>query len=200
MGPQGPAGPQGATGASGATGATGATGAAGATGATGATGPTGPSAGGPAVYGGRYNSGSQLLFFTQADAYIPIALNTTMPAQGVSYPGANTLTVTEAGDYEINYNILLNTSEPVTAAAAVRRNGTVIQQTRGSQTMATDDTTGISYDGRLSCSTIVTLEAGDVLDLAASIVRTLPANLDAVVNGLANATLTVKKLGPSETN
>lgn len=60
--------------------------------------------------------------------------------------------------------------------------------------MAVDDTTGISYDGRLSCSLIVSLSAGDVLDLVISIVRTLPANLDAAINGYANATLSIKKL------
>ena len=60
--------------------------------------------------------------------------------------------------------------------------------------MAADDTTGLSFDGRLSASTIVTLAAGDVLDLVVSVVRTLPPNPDAVINGYANATLSVKKL------
>ncbi len=126
--------------------------------------------------------------------YIPVSLNTAMPAKGVSYPAANTLVVETEGDYEINYNILLNTSKPVTVSIGVRQNGTMVQQTRGSQTLATDDTTGISYDGRLVCSTIVHLNAGDTLDLVISILRTLPDNLDAIINGNANATLTVKKL------
>lgn len=42
----------------------------------------------------------------------------------------------------------------------------------------------------------MTLAANDVLDLAAAILRTLPANPDAVINGNANAPLTVKKLDP----
>ena len=79
-GPAGPAGPTGPTGAPGAAGPTGATGPAGPAGATGATGPAGNTASGLAAYGGRYNSSTQLLFFTQADEYIPISLNTTMPA------------------------------------------------------------------------------------------------------------------------
>ena len=126
--------------------------------------------------------------------YIPVSLNTAMPAKGVSYPAANTLVVETEGDYEINYNILLNTSKPVTVSIGVRQNGTMVQQTRGSQTLATDDTTGISYDGRLVCSTIVHLNTGDTLDLVISVLRTLPDNLDAIINGNANATLTVKKL------
>ena len=202
-GPTGPAGPTGATGAAGPAGPTGAagpagptgpTGAPGAAGPTGATGPAGNTASGLAAYGGRYNSSTQLLFFTQADEYIPISLNTAMPALNVSYPAANSITVSEAGDYEITYNLLLNANQSITAAAGVRRNGTMLQQTRGSQTLSADDSAGTTYDGRLAASTIVSLVANDVLDLAIAIVRTLPANLDAIVNGNANALLTVKKI------
>lgn len=193
-GSAGPAGPQGATGGTGPTGPQGATGGTGPTGPQGATGPAGSTSSGLAAYGGLYNTNTQLLFFTQADMYIPVSLNTAMPAKSVSYPAANTLVVETEGDYEINYNILLNTSKPVTVSIGVRQNGTMVQQTRGSQTLATDDTTGISYDGRLVCSTIVHLNAGDTLDLVISVLRTLPDNLDAIINGNANATLTVKKL------
>ncbi|MFR8230146.1 MAG: BclA C-terminal domain-containing protein [Anaeromassilibacillus sp.] len=190
----GPTGPQGVPGSTGPTGPQGATGGTGPTGPQGATGPAGSTSSGLAAYGGLYNTNTQLLFFTQADMYIPVSLNTAMPAKSVSYPAANTLVVETEGDYEINYNILLNTSKPVTVSIGVRQNGTMVQQTRGSQTLATDDTTGISYDGRLVCSTIVHLNAGDTLDLVISVLRTLPDNLDAIINGNANATLTVKKL------
>ena len=193
-GSTGPVGPQGVPGSAGPAGPQGATGGTGPTGPQGATGPAGSTSSGLAAYGGLYNTTTQLLFFTQADMYIPVSLNTAMPAKGVSYPAANTLVVETEGDYEINYNILLNTSKPVTVSIGVRQNGTMVQQTRGSQTLATDDTTGISYDGRLVCSTIVHLNAGDTLDLVISILRTLPDNLDAIINGNANATLTVKKL------
>ena len=99
-------------------------------------------------------------------------------------------------NYEINYNVLLNANKAVDAAIGVRRNGAIIQQTRGSQTLSADGSTGLTFDARLSCSTIVTLAANDVLDLAIAILRTLPANLDAIINGNANATRTVKKLDP----
>ena len=194
VGPTGPTGATGATGAVGPTGPTGATGATGAVGPTGPTGPSGTSASGLSAYGGLYHSGTQLVFFTAADTEVQISLNTAMPLYNVTAGGNNTLTVQQAGDYEITYQILLNTSSAVTAAVAVRRNGTAIASTRGSQTMAIDDTTSLAYDGRLSCDAIVSLAAGDVLDLTISILRTLPSGLDAVINGNANASLTVKKL------
>lgn len=146
------------------------------------------------AYGGIYNAGTQLVFFTAADTPVQVRLNTAMPLKNVTAGGNNTLTIQLAGNYELQYNILLNTSRASTAAVGVRKNGEMLQVTRGSQTMAIDDTTNISYDGRLSASVIVPLAAGDVLDLAISIVRTLPANLDAIINGYANAALTVKNL------
>ena len=151
---------------------------------------------GNTAYGGLYNSSTQLVFFTEADQEQQVRLNTVMPLRDMTANGDNTLTILENGDYEVSYNILLNTSRAATAAVGVRRNGTMIAQTRGSQTMAVDDTTTLSYDGRLSASSIVSLSAGDVLDLAISIVRMLPDNLDAVINGAANCTLTVVKLDP----
>lgn len=197
-GPTGAIGPTGATGNTGSTGITGPTGPTGITGATGVTGPTGatgPSGVVNSVYGGLNNSSTQLVFFTAADTYVQVRLNTALPSNSVTPNSANnTLTILESGDYEINYNILLNTSQAVDAAVAVRANNTVLTTTRGSQTIAIDSSTNISYDGRLSASTIVTLQAGDILDLAIQIIRTLPTGLDAVINGNANATLTVKKL------
>ena len=65
---------------------------------------------------------------------------------------SNGLLIAVTGNYEVNYNLLLNTSRGVTAAAAIRRNGETIPSTRGSQTMAIDNTSNISYDGRLSAS------------------------------------------------
>ena len=204
MGPTGPTGPTGAMGMTGPQGEIGPTGPAGPAGArgptgpqgeTGPTGPAGSSTSGLTAYGGLYNSGTQLVFFTAPDTPLPVNLNTPMPLKNVA-AGANTLTVQLSGNYEINYNVLLNTSKASTAAVGVRRNNVMIPETRGSQTMAADDTTGLSFDGRLSASVIVPLTAGDTLDLAISMVRTLPTGLDAVINGGANATLSIKLLDP----
>ncbi len=197
MGPAGPMGNTGATGATGPAGNVGAIGPTGPTGSTGATGPQGepgPASSGLNAYGGLYNGSTQLVFFTAPDAYVQVRLNTAFPEKNVTANTNNTLTVQQDGDYEINYNLLMNTSKPVTIGTGVRRNGTILPQTRGSQTLALDDTTSISYDGRITGSVIVALQAGDVLDLAVSTVRTLPDNLDAIINGNANATLTIKRL------
>ena len=193
----GPTGPTGSTGPMGPTGPTGTTGATG-IGITGPTGPTGPQgepgSNGISAYGGLYNSGSQLFFFSAPDNDIQVQLNTAMPMRRVTANGNNTITIQTAGDYEINYNVLLNTSKTSTISIGVRRNGVIIPVTRGSQTMSVDSKTGLSYDGRLSASVIVPLTAGDVLDLAISVVRTLPSNFDAVIYGYANASFSVKKL------
>lgn len=52
---------------------------------------------GLAAYGGLYNATTQLLFFTQADTYLPVSLNTPMSARNVAYPAANSLMVAEPG-------------------------------------------------------------------------------------------------------
>ena len=154
----------------------------------------GASSSGLSAYGGLYNAGTQILNFSAADTEIPIALNTPMPLKNVTVSQSNTLFIEISGNYEINYNILLNTSRDVTAAVGVRRNGVILPVTRGSQTMSVDSATFLSYDGRLSASVIVPLSAGDRLDLVISIVRTLPSNFSAIINGYANAVLTIKNL------
>ena len=181
--PAGPTGPQGATGPQGIPGP------------QGIQGPPGTTTSGLSAYGGRYQAGTQLVFFTAADIPVQINLNTPMPSRNISQT-TNGLVIEQAGDYELTYNLLLSTSKAATVAAAARSNGTVLTQTRGSQTLSFDSATNISYDARLSATTILTLDQGSVIDLVLSVVRTLPANLDAAVNGFANATLTLKKLDP----
>lgn len=172
----------------------GATGPTGPQGIEGPTGPTGPSSIVDTVYGGIYNPSTQLVFFTAPDTYVQVRLASALPSNNVTPNANNTLTIEETGTYEISYNILLSTSAAVDAGIAVRNNGIVIAQTRGSQTLAVDSTTTISYDGRLSGTTLVNLQSGDVLDLAIQIIRTLPTGLDAVINGNVNATLVVHKV------
>lgn len=146
-----------------------------------------------AAYGGLYNAATQPVTFTAANTYVPVALNTALPAKNVTTTG-NTLVIPQAGDYEISYNLLMSTNAAADIGVAVRNNGTIIPQTRGAQTLAIDDTTTLAYDGRLSGSTIVTLPANSVLDLAVAVLNTLPTRFNAIINGNANTTLTVKKL------
>lgn len=146
------------------------------------------------AYGGLFNTAVQPLTFTAVNTYIPLTLNMIMPIKNVTVSG-NTLVLNEAGDYEINYNVLVSASASVDMAVAVRSNGAVIPSTRGTQTLTYSAEAGLTHDGLFSGSAIVTLPAGAVLDIAISVINTLPTGLDAVVNNYANSTLSVKRLG-----
>ena len=194
-GPTGPTGPAG--GETGATGPTGATGAMGATGATGPIGPTGPTgadgAAGPTgptgvanlnAYGGLYNATPQTLNLTiGGTTQLPIAA--TMPLKNVTYSTpANTITVANAGVYEINYYTNLSAALGTTVTLSVRRNGTAIPQATLSRVLAVG--VGSLYNG----SVLVALNAGDVIDMAISALLAVGVTL----GGGVNTTLTVKQL------
>ena len=188
-GATGPAGAIGATGATGATGPAGAsvTGATGATGAIGATGPTGATgATGVAdlnAYGGLYNATPQTLNLTLGGTtQLPIAA--TMPLKNVSYAPANSITVSAAGVYEINYYTNVSAALGTTVTLEVRRNGTAIPQATLSRVLAVG--VGSLYNG----SFIITLNAGDVIDMALSALLAVGVTL----GGGVNTTLTVKQL------
>ncbi len=196
-GPTGPAGASvtGATGATGAIGATGPTGPAGAsvtgatgpTGAIGATGPTGATgATGVAdlnAYGGLYNATPQTLNLTLGGTtQLPIAA--TMPLKNVSYAPANSITVSATGVYEINYYTNVSAALGTTVTLEVRRNGTAIPQATLSRVLAVG--VGSLYNG----SFIITLNAGDVIDMALSALLAVGVTL----GGGVNTTLTVKQL------
>ena len=196
QGPTGPTGPTGATGATGVQGLAGATGATGATGpqglqgiqgiqgptgptgATGATGPSGES--GLGAYGGKYNDTAQILALTNG---VPttIEIPSVMPINGVQYTPANSITINESGDYEINYSANVTSTNSATIAIAVRENGTAID----SATL-----TNIFSDGEnniYSGSVIRTLQAGDVIDMTLT-------STEAATGSVNNATLSVKLL------
>lgn len=193
-GPQGPSGTTGARGATGSTGATGATGAAGAqgpqgatgsTGATGATGATGTSgANGLAAYGGKYSSSIQTIALS-AGTETAVPLSLTMPNRNTAY-GVNSITVELAGDYEINYSLYASASVGTAITLAVRRDGVGIPSTFLTRVLA------LCADTFYFNSVIVTLEAGDVLDLALLSALAVDVTLGAGVNG----TLTIKKINP----
>ena len=193
-GPTGPTGPTGADGAAGPIGPTGPTGADGAAGPTGPTGPTGADgAAGPTgptgvanlnAYGGLYNATPQTLNLTiGGTTQLPIAA--TMPLKNVTYSTpANTITVANAGVYEINYYTNLSAALGTTVTLSVRRNGTAIPQATLSRVLAVG--VGSLYNG----SVLVALNAGDVIDMAISALLAVGVTL----GGGVNTTLTVKQL------
>ena len=107
-----------------------------------------------------------------------------MPNLNATYTPANSITVTEAGTYEINYFSNVSVALGTTVTQAVRINGTNIPSTEVSRVLSVG--VGSIYSG----STIVTLAAGDVIDMAISALLAVGVTLGTGVN----ATLSVKKL------
>lgn len=183
-GPAGPQGPQGLQGVQGATGATGATGPQGAIGPTGPTGPTGPqgAAGtGLIAYGGLYGTTTDAVALTTTPVALP--LGTQMPSSNLTY-GTNSVTVTDAGTYELAYGVRGSMSDGSSLTVSVGQNGTAIAAT--TITDALTSGTPSSVHGQ----TIVTLSAGDVLTLLASD----SGSATWTPGSGANTYLTVKKL------
>ena len=157
------------------------TGAAGLAGVTGATGPTGVA--NLNAYGGLYSTTPQTLNLTiGGTTQLPIA--TAMPSKNTTYTPANSITVANTGVYEINYYTNVSAALGTTVTLTVRRNGTAIPQATLSRVLAV----GVSslYNG----SFVVSLTAGDVIDMAISALLAVGVTL----GGGVNTTLTVKQI------
>lgn len=155
------------------------TGSQGIQGVTGATGP----ANGLNAYGGKYNNTPQTLNLVIGSAtQIPLA--NSMPNLNTTYTPTNSITVAQAGTYEINYFSNVTAALGTTVTQAVRINGTNIPSTIISRILSVG--VGSTYTG----STIVTLAAGDVIDMAISALLAVGLTLGSGVN----ATLSVKKI------
>ena len=107
-----------------------------------------------------------------------------MPNLNATYTPANSITVTEAGVYEINYFSNVSAALGTTVTQAVRINGTNIPDTVITRVLAVG--VGSIYSG----SVVVTLAAGDVIDMALSALLAVGITLGTGVN----ASLTLKKL------
>lgn len=189
-GPAGATGPTGANGATGPTGPTGpagpagAIGATGATGLAGATGPTGPT--GTAnlnAYGGLYNATPQTLNLTVGGTtQLPMAV--TMPSKNTTYAPANSITAGTAGVYEINYYTNVSAALGTTVTLSVRRNGTAIPQATVPRVLS------VGVGSLFSGSFLISLNAGDVIDMAISALIAVGVTL----GGGVNTTLTIKQI------
>ncbi len=104
-----------------------------------------------------------------------------MPVNNVDYTNANSVTISEAGDYEINYSANLTSTNSATILLAVRENGTPIDSAM---------ITNVFSDGEnriYSGSVIRTLAAGDVIDMAIT-------STEEATGSIINAALSVKLL------
>ena len=180
-GADGATGQAGPTGATGDIGATGATGADGATGQAGSTGPTGPS-GGLDAYGGLYNNTPQTIVIVLGIEE-QVSFNNTMPSQNLTV-ASDTITITEAGDYEINFSLSATALVNVGSTISIRLNGSNIPAATKSRLISA------GVESLFSGSVIVTLAAGDVVDMAASALLATSLTLGTGTN----ATLSVKKI------
>ncbi len=160
-GPQGPSGATGPTGPQGETGPQGPAGPAGATGATGATGPTGPQ-GPPGVvsFWSGNSTGTQTL--NEDNAYaVSFAQNLTSPeGDYTASADGRTVTVTNAGDYLISYDVLIPSGTTTTDNGFYAAlNGTQIPAT------LTNVTGTFETSETVSSQAIATLPAGATISL-----------------------------------
>ena len=109
---------------------------------------------------------------------------TAMPLKNVTNAPANSLTVTNAGVYEINYYSNVSAALGTTVTMSVRLNGTAIPQAPISRVLSV--AVGSLYSG----SFIIALNAGDVIDMALSALLAVGVTL----GGGVNTTLTVKQI------
>lgn len=102
----------------------------------------------------------------------------------MTYTPTNSITVTTAGTYEINYNTTLSAAVATTITFAVRVNGTDVPSATISRLLSVG--TSSLFNG----STIVNLAAGSVIDMALSALLAVGITLGSGLNAL----LSVKKL------
>ncbi len=108
----------------------------------------------------------------------------TMPSSNVTYTPANSVTVATAGNYEISYQVNGTAALAASVTVAVRNNGANIPSLTMTRTLTAG--TNTVYQG----SAIVSLTAGNVIDLALSALLAVGVTLGSGTNAL----LTVKKL------
>jgi len=107
-----------------------------------------------------------------------------MPNKNVAYTPSNSITVNQTGVYEINYFSNVSVTLGTTLTMAIRVNGTNIPSTVLSRSLSLG--TSSIYSG----STIVSLNTGDVIDMALSTLLSVGVTLGSGVN----ETLSVKKI------
>lgn len=177
---RGPRGPRGFTGTTGAVGPIGPTGAQGPIGPQGPAGTNGTN--GLASFGGAYSTLTTDVPLTTTAS--TLTLVSALPLSNVTVD-TNSLTVTNAGTYQIDYGIRGSVSTDATITLSVTQNGADITQSVTTLTFTTTE-------NELIGSTIATLSAGDVLRLSArsSVDTTL------TLNDNVNTYLTIKQLTP----
>ena len=144
-----------------------------------------------AAYGGLYNNASQTPSLASENTYVPVELNTEMPLLNTT-TSSNAITVQQAGDYEINYHLQIQSTQELTFNVTARANTTPIDSSTIEQT-ALETATGGTFVVDVTASVIAPLSASDVIDLAIA-ATTSPSGATITIPENGDATLTVKKL------
>ncbi len=118
-GPQGPAGPQGPMGL---------TGPAGAVGPAGPIGPAGPAGGSGILAFGARHSGGGIALVAPAGTPVTVPLTVSEAGFNVTYPVADSITVTTAGLYWVTFNFVAISSTTSPFSVGIRADGTLITQ------------------------------------------------------------------------
>ncbi|MBS4961347.1 MAG: hypothetical protein KHZ62_11135 [Clostridiales bacterium] len=147
---------------------------------------------GLAAYGGLYNGSTQTLNITAANQYEQISLDSSMPLSNMT-TGANGITVTQEGDYEISYSVSATGNRSVTMTVSIRNNGIVIPSTSSTQALGLQTTGSTNYSANYVSQAIVHLTAGSVIDLAI-LSATVPEGLSVTMGVNGDATMMLKKL------
>lgn len=145
-------------GPTGPTGLTGPTGPTGLTGPTGPTGPAGPSGVVNSAFGRKYDN-SENTITLEANIANTIPLGSTGPTSNVTTGTQNALTITEAGNYKVDYYFSGSTSANANVTVEIKQNATPI----GSTTVTKDTTANQEVD--FVGSSINAFVAGDNISI-----------------------------------
>jgi hypothetical protein len=123
------------------------------------------------AYGGLYNTDAENYTLLLGGGET-VTLPNTMPNSETTYNPANSITVEEAGDYQLCYNMDASASLATSVTVAARQNGTPIDATSQTKSLS------LSGDTAFGTCTIVTLAEGDVIDLyiSSGLAATVTAN------------------------
>lgn len=159
------------------------------TGATGAVGPQGPQGergaqglpGGLLSYGGAYSTSTTVQPLTTTATNV--SLGTSMPLKNVSFANSG-ITISNGGNYEINFIISGSVDAAGTVIAQVAQNGNVLAASIVNKSFVDNSM------GTLGNTFLATLSAGDVVTLQLQ----SDVALNFAPNQNVNALLTVKQL------
>ena len=137
------------------------------------------------AYGGKYNNMTKQLDTQVVGTWVQVPLVETMDNINIVNTEENSIKLEQDGIYELTYSLNFTGSQATLITSMVRKNSVMIASTVIAKQIVTNATTSVY------CSTIVTLSADDVLDIALSATDN---NVMVTFGTGITASLSVKKL------